>query len=34
MNYVMLRSVNLPPAVANKRNDVVEGLVDDLIKKL
>jgi hypothetical protein len=30
-NYVMIRSVNLPHTVTNKRNHVVEELVDDLI---
>jgi hypothetical protein len=28
----MLQSVNLPPTTNNKRNHVVEELVDDLIK--
>jgi hypothetical protein len=33
MNYVKLRSVNLPATVANKRSHVAKGLVEDLIKK-
>ena len=32
MNYVMIRSVNLPSTLTNKTNHVVEELVDDLIK--
>ena len=31
--YVMLRSVNLSSTLTNKRNRVVKGFVDDLIKK-
>ena len=34
MIYIKLRNVNLPATVTNKRTDIANRLVDDLIKKI